>query len=421
MKALRKYFEHYAETEINFVPELPQKNWDKVLVIPARSEGDLLLSTLASVERAALFASSKVLTILVVNGHESEISVNRKLFEKLGVASVLAPWSFLENHGSDLLVINRATPPRCFQEKDGVGLARKIGCDLALALIHEKRIRSVWIRNTDADVILPEDYFLHLETHEDPERRTVAFVYDFVHNTKPLGHLAPALELYDLSLRYYVEGLKWANSPYAFHTIGSALVVHAEAYAEVRGFPKREAGEDFYLLNKLAKIGKIEGSLGSPIQIQGRLSNRTPFGTGAKVSEITSHLSEGKEMLFYHAEIFYYLREWLDILGVYAHSTSSLESELEARSSGEWLTSVLKPLGALAAIPRLKEKARTPEIRLKQFHIWFDAFRTLKFIHGFRDAYLPSQRWQEASASLSKLTSDVSLRYKANEVMVHLA
>ncbi len=34
---------------------------------------------------------------------------------------------------------------------------------------------------------------------------------------------------------------------------GSSLGVLAPAYAEVRGFPRRQAGEDFYLLDKLAK------------------------------------------------------------------------------------------------------------------------------------------------------------------------
>ena len=48
--------------------------------------------------------------------------------------------------------------------------------------------------------------------------------------------------------------MKYARSPYAFHTIGSTMAVSANHYAKVRGFPKREAGEDFYLLNKLAKV-----------------------------------------------------------------------------------------------------------------------------------------------------------------------
>ena len=63
--------------------------------------------------------------------------------------------------------------------------------------------------------------------------------------------------LYEYSLRYYVAGLTYAQSPYAFHTIGSTMAVNAEHYASVRGFPRREAGEDFYLLNKLAKVGSV--------------------------------------------------------------------------------------------------------------------------------------------------------------------
>ena len=62
----------------------------------------------------------------------------------------------------------------------------------------------------------------------------------------------------NLSLRYYVAGMKYARSHLThFHTIGSTMAVRASYYAKVRGFPKREAGEDFYLLNKLAKVGTV--------------------------------------------------------------------------------------------------------------------------------------------------------------------
>jgi hypothetical protein len=418
LKAVLKYFERYAEPETALAKQLPDRKWSDVLVVPARRETDALFHLLRSIERAAGFSSSKVLTILVVNGTEREAAENQKLFQKLEILEWKNGTAFLSRTYSDLFVIDRASPPRAFQEKQGVGLARKIGCDIALALIRAGRILSPWMRNTDADVILPEDYFLTLETHH--EKQTVGFVYDFFHNSKPLGHFAPALDIYDLSLRYYVSGLRWAQSPYAFHTIGSALVVHANAYAEVRGFPKREAGEDFYLLNKLAKIGHVESSLGSPIQIQGRLSDRTPFGTGARVNEIASDLMENRDILFYHPQIFDYLREWLEVLSHFSESLLDLESLLEARTSGRFLIPLLKSMGAIDAATRLKERAKAPEVRLRNIHVWFDAFKTLKFVHGLRDTSLPSLPWREAVDRLGQLTADDTLRYKASEGIMEI-
>ena len=44
-------------------------------------------------------------------------------------------------------------------ESQGVGLARKIGCDIALKLYHSDVVKTAWIFTTDADVILPNELF----------------------------------------------------------------------------------------------------------------------------------------------------------------------------------------------------------------------------------------------------------------------
>ena len=76
-----------------------------------------------------------------------------------------------------------------------------------------------------------------------------------------------ATALYELRLHHYVLGLEYAGSPYAYHTLGSCLAVKADAYAQVRGFPKRAGAEDFYLLNKLAKLGAMPRLQGRCIRI----------------------------------------------------------------------------------------------------------------------------------------------------------
>src|SRR5690606_17786041 len=95
-----------------------------------------------------------------------------------------------------------------------------------------------------------------------------------------------ALVLYEISLRSYEYGLAYAGSPYAFQTLGSTLALNPAAYAKVRGFPKRLAGEDFYILNKLIKIGPIYLRNDRCLQIKDRPSQRVPFGTGTSVFKI---------------------------------------------------------------------------------------------------------------------------------------
>ena len=76
--------------------------------------------------------------------------------------------------------------------------------------------------------------------------------------------------------RYFQRGLAWARSPYAFHTVGSTMVVHALCYAQVRGVPRRRAGEDFYLLGKLSKLRPLVRLTRRP-----RPASQSPVRAGA--------------------------------------------------------------------------------------------------------------------------------------------
>src|SRR5262249_38957583 len=146
-----------------------------------------------------------------------------------------------------------SAPHHLLPEGQGVGLARKIGFDLAARLFAAGRLRSPFIHSTDADVRLPEDYFERAEEGAI----AAALVYPFSHRPEEDPVLARAVFLYEISLRYYVLGLAFAGSPHAYHTIGSAFAARASAYVSVRGFPKRDAAEDFYLLSKIAKVGPV--------------------------------------------------------------------------------------------------------------------------------------------------------------------
>ena len=109
-----------------------------------------------------------------------------------------------------------------------------------------------------------------------------------------------ATALCEIRLRYLQRGLQWANSPYAFHAVGSSMAVHALSYAQVRGVPKRQAAEDFYLLGKLSKLRPLARVRGAPVRIRSRVSSRVPFGTGAE----TAKLTRGDALELYHPDCF---------------------------------------------------------------------------------------------------------------------
>ncbi len=203
-----------------------------------------------------------------------------------------------------------------------------------------------------------------------------------------------ATALYELRLHHYVQGLAQAGSPYAHHSLGSCLGVRSKAYAQVRGFPKRSGGEDFYLLNKLAKVGPVIATRGQPVELQARRSGRVPFGTGPAVAKIMAASQPLALPLFDHPECFNALRALLSLVATLrvpdtqnlapALAAAGLEAPLAAASA-----SALAHMNLAGGLQHCRRQSTSAAQFERQFHQWFDAFRTLKFIHLLRDSGWP--------------------------------
>jgi hypothetical protein len=415
---MEKYLRHYAEPETvalgRLVDSLPEQcRWKNVVVIPACNEKPEFLRTPPA-------CNGRSLMILVINESVSAsetISSNnqalaaavREKFKLIWQSGPEFPGFELSlfkdpQNARDLLLVDRFNEGRKLIAKGGVGHARKIGADLACSLIHGNYIQSPWIHCSDADVLLPETYFSCSD--KVPDRGCAALVYPFRHSDDQKkaesSEVVLATQLYELSLRYYVAGMKFAASPYAFHTIGSTMAVSANHYAKVRGFPKREAGEDFYLLNKLAKVGSVKqleiGPGCEAIEIEARRSDRVPFGTGAAVNKIITFADQLNEFRFYDPAVFVLLGLWLKGLPeIWRSQTSSFTVEIfpdqqddfDERGGREVLLAGLKELGTLKALDHAFRQSKSLHQFIRQMYTWFDAFRTLKLIHSLRDSHLP--------------------------------
>tara|TARA_R110000824_G_scaffold7892_4_gene35880 strand:- start:112776 stop:114002 length:1227 start_codon:yes stop_codon:yes gene_type:complete len=382
--SIKKYLRDYAEADIEFARHL-QQNWQHVLCVPAFDEKDALPRFLASV-----LSEQGLLIILLINSPQSAENTAAADRTRLSATTLKQQYPLLKiisehcnllqfnSRGSHLLVVERYALP----DKEGVGLARKIACDLACKLIHEKKVLSPWIHNTDADVILPDNYF---KISQQLETDIAAALFAFKHEANPDAGLQHGLQLYEFSLYYYVEALLWAGSPYAFHTVGSTLLIHHNAYALSRGFPKRSAGEDFYLLNKLAKIGKIHSLKEPYITLSGRSSARVPFGTGPAITKINAIQQPELNYLYYHPQCFLHLKEWLGLMPT-LWETGDLQKTLDSGL----LLDCLTELGVEAAIAHALQHSKSQASFVKHMHNWFDAFRTLKLIHCLRNRKLRS-------------------------------
>jgi hypothetical protein len=395
----------YCEQEVLLLGGFPG-HFQRGLVIPVYRESAAVL------ERCCSFAEQQgaCLLILVINQPDSVADHNgdsdsdqhwAKAFLASPQLNQQAPeWQsdngLLQLHtlanNSGLLLVDRCLHGQPLPIKQGVGLARKIGADLLCALIARQQVASPWIANSDADAQLPANYFAALEQLPQPDKLSaVVFPYQhiFVDNTAQLPTL-----LYEFSLFYYVAGLRFAGSAYAYHTLGSTLCCHYQHYAMVRGFPKRAAAEDFYLLNKLAKTGKVHSLTEPLIELQARQSDRVPFGTGPAVISLAAQ-EQPLAMAMYHPASFVYLRCMLALLArlaereqAIADAVEQLQTEQPAQIDSALLLSIAEQLGLAEAVVHCHRHGGTAAIRLQQLQHWFDGFKSLKFIHQLRDQRL---------------------------------
>lgn len=341
--SIEKYLQKYAEPEV--VKRKKIGHFQQVIVIPSYDEKpDFLKSLFANISSST---RTKTLVIVVVNVPDN-LNPNSSPYQ-----STLALLKSCSE--PNCLIIDRVNEP--IPRKMGVGLARKIGADLALAYIRDKLISTPIIYTTDADAKLPEDYF-----RSNTQRDIGAWLYPFEHRSKD-----KTLELhaicYELHMRWYVDGLRRANSYYAHHTLGSTIAVNAKTYADVRGYPKRNAGEDFYLLNKISKTAKVHRRTGSPIILEARTSNRVPFGTGPAISNMPDN---HEVYTSYNPEVFKALAQAIKHV-----------SDPNAQVSLP-ISNALKTL-------HFTEKCK--ELNAKQRHQWFDGLKTLRFIHAMQVHY----------------------------------
>ncbi|MEE9254615.1 MAG: hypothetical protein V3U43_06745, partial [Pseudomonadales bacterium] len=193
----------------------------------------------------------------------------------------------------------------------------------------------------------------------------------------------------ELRLRLYVLGLFEAGSPWAFHTVGSVLKVSLPHYGKVHGFPKRAAGEDFYLMNKLAKSGFIENLVSEPVRISDRASSRVPFGTGPAISATAER--NPLDFPVYHPDIFRLLKPWLSHLGMLCEERDTVVARgliawLRERGVASVILDALNAVDADEIFRRSSAQHRRPAQLIRSLHTWFDAFKTMRSIHRVRAA-----------------------------------
>lgn len=432
-KTIRQYLKHYSVGHRWNLISAAAGGVDNVVVIPALAESDHIFETLATLSRNPEEELERTLVICVVNnrdeGHASlsDIADNQRTLKILtslitgedmkDEISGFAGHRFLEEIGKSslrLACVDASSPGLELPERSGgVGFARKIGCDLALTLFDYDSVGKKLIFSLDADTLVEKNYLFAVRDCFEKED-CVASVISFAHRYPAISEERAAIICYEIFLRYYVMGLAYARSRYAFHSIGSTMACTAEGYTSVRGMNRRKAGEDFYFLNKIAKVGNIVKINTTEVFPSPRVSGRVPFGTGKRVGRFLD--GEKDEYLLYDPAVFDVLKKWLR----YMSSAGKIASEEILSQAGRihpWLEAFLEAQRFREVWPKLLENSGNEDKLRKNFNDWLDGFKTLKLIHCLtRNGMPPIDMFQALKRLMQTIGEKVPLEADGEEI-----
>ena len=424
---LDTYLRHYATGEKWDLIANDTENISQVVVIPAYAEKEMLFSTLASIAQNSPSSLEYSLILCVINNKSnSPPSAIRNNLETMEYLTALVKKKSLSQFNiheefrtllhtlSDaklkLGCIDAASPGyEMPQNNGGVGMARKIGMDMALRLLKNSPAARNLIISLDADTLVQNNYLSAIKNYFTSNVKTAIVAYE--HQMPLTDEEKAAISCYEIFLRYWVLGLKYAKSPWAFHSIGSTIVTSTEAYLEVRGMNKREAGEDFYFLSKLAKMNNIGYIKDTCVYPSARPSARVPFGTGKRIERFLAR--EGREeYLLYDPKIFVILAKWLQLMKnklICSHD----EILMEAEKIHPMLKSFLKDCDFTSIWSKICRNANDEKTLSRQFNDWFDGFKTLKLINYFTRAVYPQMNMFEALERILSMMEMPGLKINA--------
>src|ERR1035437_10365765 len=306
----------------------------------------------------------------------------------------------------------------------GVGLARKTGMDEAIRRFNSINRPDGVIVNLDADCTVDENYFIAICSKLLKKSDLTACSIYFEHPLSGTNHQESTFKyitLYELHLRYYFQGLAYSGFPYVFHTVGSAIAVKALPYIKAGGMNRRQAGEDFYFVQKLVPSGGYFNLNSTTVYPSPRISARVPFGTGASMGKLSCDKSS--TLLTYNMLAFKELRTFFESVELYFKSCQSDLIRLFGLippglrlflAENEWIIKIMEVKNNTTGFASFR----------KRFFDWFNMFRIVKYMNFVHSDFFAKQpvdisalELLEASGIIFKLkdTKDLLIYYRQME------
>ena len=374
----------YLERSKNiFEPEpspLPAAHW---AVIPVYDENDSLPETLKSLACALKNSPEKVCIMLVVNeplnAPEDAVEHNRQLLASLRKNDGKYDGSLVL--GRELFFIDLTDKELALKYRN-VGNARKSGFDTVAAQSDGKvTAKDQLFFSLDADTAVSANYFQAALAWSRLHRDSAGAVFHFEHRFDKDPAVERAAVCYEIYLRDYAWKLRQCGSIYNFWTIGSAFMCRASDYMRCGGMRRCAAGEDFYFLQALRKVGTIGVVPECTVYPAGRVSGRVPFGTGPAIARGV----EGEDVLLYNQRCFDLLREFFSMAENADYELLSGKTALPAPAKLQEFLQTLDFSNIWQKITR--NTPRNAEALRNALQIYCDGFFIMKFCHWLENNY----------------------------------
>ena len=285
------------------------------------------------------------------------------------------------------------------KKEAGVGTARKILMDEAVRRFSALERPEGIIASMDADAVVQSNYLEALVNHfngdssssgSGPDGCSIRFEHP-LSGDQFSPSVYEAITQYELHLRYYIQSVRSTGYPYAYHTVGSSFAVRAHIYCIEGGMNRRQGGEDFYFIQKVAQRGNFSQCNTTCVLPSPRPSDRVPFGTGPAVRR----LSGGEDPLMtYDPHPFAYLNELFMAINQPEQLTGTwpepLQSFLETQEFKE-------------ALKEIRSNSASASAFRKRFWRWFSMFRIMKFLHYARERGYPDVPVGKAAAEFLRV------------------
>jgi len=371
-----------------------------IIVIPVHNE-DHPEWSVHSLMACKIPEDISIEVILVINASVLASSdVKAKNIESFTTLNTLAKASKHPQIAIHIIQENDMPP-----KKAGVGMARKIGMDVAYQRFLQMGKEDGLIVNLDADCTVSQNY---IEALVEWDRRHPNLEGASIYFEHPLGNderINHSIISYELHLRYFIEVQRYVGLPYAFHTVGSSMLVRSKVYGLVGGMNTRKAGEDFYFLHKIISRGRFNDLNSIAVYPSPRVSDRVPFGTGKAVMD---HMASNRYDTTYGFEIFRMLKS--DLKSIIQHLE---EGNPQLFDLNDWSDTPFKIFLESNDFERkwqeIYQNSKSFHSRLLRFFQWFDAFMLMKYCHFCRDHFGMTDTLEDALAALSASTEDWDL------------